>query len=449
MNRKRSPRNPRIIRLLLLVAGLIFVGVDASNAGEARRGDPESKGAEENRSKEDGKRMRWKFAGKGDEEYQAYRAEMNRRIDDWWKAFQRDEGKIVASFKKGNDWDLPRWMAEHLHTIDERIMWEYGPGLKGGHRLVITPESDRFLRPLVSTILERAPKIAGWEFYPYRLAEGFGEARGMLKARDLMPIEATKVRATTGKHHLVDLQFHSPDSSGPEDREALNSVFIASEVILGEEVLDTWIGRLTVAKKVAKEKDGEAWVGLDRMKAVVEEEIARIRDRLPDKSAGKLPDDTKWTRWNLKPRKEEDYSGQQDLFVGRSMLADMWTAAHSDCDFTSTRFTKFGELFCYVKIDGSVDLSGEKFADKAAIENSLDAALKASGMGAVVGGGTGLRYSYVDLALTDPEKGIRQVVDVLRKGNMVKRSWILFFDDIYSAEWVGIWDDSPPPPGME
>jgi hypothetical protein len=445
MNRNRSSRNPPIIRLLLLMASLIFVGMDASIAGEARRGVPESNGAEKNRSKEGGKGMRWKFGGKGDKEYQAYRAEMSRRIDDWWKAFARDEGKIVASFKKGSDWDLPRWMAEHLHAIDERIMWEYGPGLKGGHRLVITPESDRFLRPLVSTILERAPKIAGWEFYPYRLAEDFGEARAMLKARDLMPIDATKVRATPGKNHLVDLHFHSPDYAGPEDREALNSVFIASEVILGEEMLDTWIGRLTVTK----EKDGEAWVGLDRMKAVVEQEIARIRDRLPDKPAGKLPDDTKWTLWNLKPQKEEDYSEQEDLFVGRSMLPDMWTAAHSDCDFTSTRFTKFGELFCYVKLDGSVDLPGEKFPDKAAIEDALDRALKASGAGAVVGGGTGLRYSYVDLALTDPEKGIQQVVDVLRKGNVVKRTWILFFDDIYSAEWVGIWDDSPAPPGME
>ena len=75
--------------------------------------------------------------------------------------------------------------------------------------------------------------------------------------------------------------------------------------------------------------------------------------------------------------------------------------------------------------------------------------MKASGAGAVVGGGTGLRYSYVDLALTDPEKGLGQVVDVLRKGKIVKRAWILFFDDVYRAEWVGVWEDSPALPGME
>jgi hypothetical protein len=83
------------------------------------------------------------------------------------------------------------------------------------------------------------------------------------------------------------------------------------------------------------------------------------------------------------------------------------------------------------------------------MEDALDGALRASATGAVVGGRTGLRYSYVDLALTDTEKGIQQVVEVLRKGNVVKRTWILFFDDIYRHEWVGIWDDSPAPPGLE
>jgi hypothetical protein len=51
-----------------------------------------------------------------------------------------------------------------------------------------------------------------------------------------------------------------------------------------------------------------------------------------------------------------------------------------------------------------------------------------------------------DEALADPEKGIRQVVEVLRKGNIAKRTWILFHDDIYAGEWIGVWEDTPPPP---
>jgi hypothetical protein len=63
-------------------------------------------------------------------------------------------------------------MVDTLQAIHPSLMWEYGSAMRQpGHRLVITPESRRFLRPMVRTILERAPKIAGWEFYPYRLAE--------------------------------------------------------------------------------------------------------------------------------------------------------------------------------------------------------------------------------------------------------------------------------------
>jgi hypothetical protein len=67
-------------------------------------------------------------------------------------------------------------------------------------------------------------------------------------------------------------------------------------------------------------------------------------------------------------------------------------------------------------------------------------------LGVVIGGGTGIRHSYVDLALTDVERGVAATRAALRKGGLPKRSWILFFDDALAAEWIGIHDDTPPPP---
>ena len=131
----------------------------------------------------------------------------------------------------------------------------------------------------------------------------------------------------------------------------------------------------------------------------------------------------------------------------KSTVPDMWTAAHADPEsFFSERFTSFGELFCYVKLDGSEGLDEEKFADKAEIEDALDGALRAHACGAFIGGGTGLKYSYVDLALSDTERGIDVVREVLRAGNVPKRSWIQFFDAHLAAEWIGIYPDSPQPP---
>jgi len=53
---------------------------------------------------------------------------------------------------------------------------------------------------------------------------------------------------------------------------------------------------------------------------------------------------------------------------------------------------------------------------------------------------------YFDLALLDAERGIDILREVLRGGNIHRRSWILFFDDSLAEEWIGIWPDSPEPP---
>ena len=72
--------------------------------------------------------------------------------------------------------------------------------------------------------------------------------------------------------------------------------------------------------------------------------------------------------------------------------------------------------------------------------------LRPARAGCVIGGGTGLRYSYIDLALTDVRRGSDLVRQRLRAGNVPKRSWLLFHDCEWAREWVGVWDDTPRPP---
>lgn len=390
-------------------------------------------------------RVPWQFVFQSHVEDTEYRTRKIRAIDAWWGAFRAKTGDLDAYFNGSKKWDLGQWMEDHLQAIDERIMWEFGPGLHGGHRLVITPEVNRELRPLVDTILERAPALQGWEFYGYRLAESVAQAERMLEARGLISLAKAHALVALGKHNRVDLTFYSPDFKGSKDQDALNAAFVATEVLLGEQVLDTWVGAVSVEKSTEL---APGVIALADVRETVDGYVSRLKADLPDKPAWQLPEDTHWTMWELKPQKSENYPQQLDLFVGKSMYPDMWVAAHSGVIFHSERFSKHGELFCYVKIDGSVDLTGEKFQDKAQIEDAIDASLKEAKAGAVVGGGTGLRYSYIDLALADPEKGIRHVINVLREGNISKPAWILFFDDIYSYEWIGVWDDSPAPPGI-
>ena len=42
-------------------------------------------------------------------------------------------------------------------------------------------------------------------------------------------------------------------------------------------------------------------------------------------------------------------------------------------------------------------------------------------------------------------RGIEAIRDRLRSGRIPLRTWILFFDDDLAAEWVGVYEETPPP----
>ncbi len=228
-------------------------------------------------------------------------------------------------------------MERELNTISQDLMWEYGPAVSGnGHRLVITPEAKMHLRPMVQTLIERARKLPGWEFYSYRLAEDAKMAEQTVSARAGGDISGTLAKAMIGQHN-----------------------------------------RISVA------------IGTNE---------------------------------------------------GR------WRAFHQDNRFYSERYSRHGEIFCYLKLDGSGGLDEEKFPDRASIEDALNETLIPKCVGCVIGGGTGLLYSYIDLALADVDAAVPLILSRLRAGNINRRTWLLFFDACLGDEWIGVYDDSPVPP---
>ena len=187
---------------------------------------------------------------------------------------------------------------------------------------------------------------------------------------------------------------------------------------------------------------------LDRLKGTVDAAVESIRDQLPPSPHYEWVEAAEWTLWKLKPEPSDDFAGQADLFVGKSPNPAMWMAAHSKRPFFSGRFSRCEETFCYLKVDGAEGLDDSRFADKSEIEDALDEALVPRGLGCQIGGGLGLRYAYVDLALTNVPEAIIAIRERLQAGGVPKRSWILFFDSDLANEWVGIYDDTPELPGV-
>jgi len=407
--------------------------------------------------------MRWTFIDPTNRAEQTERAAAVAKIDSWWNEFQKERSEIAAAFtrdRKGRFRDsgaLADWMHKHLGAIEPNLMWEFGPAVKAdGHRLVITPESRRYLRPLVKTILKRAPQLQGWEFYPYRLPESVEATHQTVETRAGLNSEDFQVRLSRGEFNRVDVFYYSPKLADADDQAAVYAAFVATETLLGEERLDKWVGTIEIKplKKSSglgalfgrSDDDTKHLIPLDRMKETFDAVVQSIRDQLPAQPHMSWDmEDTEFSALEMKPAEQPFYPERSDLIVAITSNLPLWQAALR-VPFRSERFSRCGETFCYLKVDGSEGLDGCEFDDREAIDNAIDAVLKPASLGCVFGGGTGMVHSYSDLALVDLPRGIQAIRKRLRAGKLPKRSWIQFFDDEYATEWVGIYDDTPPPP---
>src|SRR5688500_16190661 len=193
--------------------------------------------------------MRWLFSDPNNAHESRQRQQVLGRVDQWWRSFTSHQAAIAASFHQRRcQFDVAQWMQDNLQAIDDRLCWEFGPATSGaGHRLIITPECEHWLRPLVRTILQRAPAIDGWEFYPYRLPEDAPQAIATVEGRVGADISGALVEARIGECRKVDLCFHFPRELAAADQEARCAAFVAAESLVGEETLDHWIGCIDVA----------------------------------------------------------------------------------------------------------------------------------------------------------------------------------------------------------
>jgi hypothetical protein len=394
--------------------------------------------------------MRWLFCDPNNPREWRQRQQVLDKVDDWWRAFSRQHTAICESFRqRQSSLDVPRWMQQHLQAIDDRLCWEFGPATSGnGHRLVITPESEHWLRPVVRTILERAPQLGDWEFYPYRLPEDAETAIATVEGRVGLDITGAVVEARIGECRKVDLCFHFPPETAAEDQEARCAAFVATESLVGEELLDHWIGCIELgAPAVRKAKPDCRLLSLDRVRPTVDALIGSVVEQLPAEPTWKYIEEANWSGVELHPEEgQTEYCARDDLFVAISGRLDVFEASHGGGIFASGCHSRCGETFCYLKIDGAKGLAESQFADRAEIEEALNAALRQDELGCCFGGGTGLRYSYVDLALTNLPRSIDVLRRILLAGGIPQRTWLQFFDDELAHEWVGIHASAPEPP---
>jgi hypothetical protein len=391
--------------------------------------------------------MRWLFYDSKNSSEARYHEETLDSIASWWTAFWGRRDDLAARLAGERRWDIPSWVRRNLKPIDLNLKWELAPGDDGRNRFTITPESRRELRPLVDEILLRAPIAPGWEFASSRAAASVETALGMVKQRVDLDLSRARVLVTAGEFRgvclAIDLGLDEPCSR----EDGLTAAFLASEYLVGEELLDRWIERLAIENGLTSAHSVPLAEMHDRVQALVDalkeqrprESFAERQEpqssvvlRMPESHIRKLEE---------RARGEEDFPRRTDILVATTPDPSLWNCAHSGRRFYSERYSRHGELFCYLKVD-----TAEGVLDTASVSTLLDESLRRAGLGCVIGSGEGQRYVYVDLALNAMRKGVQCMREALADADLPQRSWIQFFDSTLRGEWVGIYDNTPAPP---
>ncbi|MFT7642765.1 MAG: hypothetical protein ACI9G1_004523 [Pirellulaceae bacterium] len=402
--------------------------------------------------------MRWLYSDPTVETEVRFRQEKLAQIDAWWAAFQANENRLSDLFAGRDQWDLADWMTRHLGAIDERLMWEFGPAVSGGgHRLVITPEAHRFLRPLLNTLIEKAPALDGWEFFSYRIpCQNIGDVASVLDAKSGANVDEFSATATIGEFGKIDLVFYCQRfHDQPDHEDDIADALIATESTLGERTLDVWIGELHtsdgdkpsfIARLLgAVEGPPKDAVPLPQLKGCVDSLIAELAARCSELPLFRTLEEREWGTIRLQPPELDQHFGRTDLLLCVSGALDIWNVAHSSFIFDSSCFSNHGEIFCYLKIATPEGPTQENGQVRARIEDELTEMLVEKSLGCSIGGGAGDAHAYVDLALLDVERAIPPIRELLLRHGVDRSSWLLFFDDHLAEEWIGIYEDTPEP----
>jgi|LNFM01.1.fsa_nt_gb hypothetical protein len=175
-------------------------------------------------------------------------------IEQFWVWWATVSDEIARSFRaKGLSQELIRAIADHVAAIDDRLDWEFGPGVEAEHHFCLSGKGDPALRVIAERWLRAAPKPDGtWEFYASRQ----GNPRGGLKLEiNGFSIELDQmsfgIQEDEGRERLHVKVFHPLFSKISDEQLATRIAFIALDNTLGEDDVERWIGAIELGEGIA------------------------------------------------------------------------------------------------------------------------------------------------------------------------------------------------------
>jgi hypothetical protein len=265
-----------------------------------------------------------------------------------------------------------------------------------------------------------------------------------------LQLDNARARSGFGRGHLLDIVLYVPGGKGtPDETDAAEELV---RLLLGEELFERWVGRvsatptvrggaLTVLNTNAEERSA---LPIASLPETIRAAIAGLKQGLAALPDLRAADSDDWVLFELEPEPAADFAAQDDLVVCSTRVPELKKCFLRGEPFFSGRFSNSNALYAYLKYDSAEATTEARLAERARFEAAFSRTVRAE-QAALVGLGLGVRYSYLDLAVTDADCIREHLLPALRAAKIAQRAWFLFCDSELEREHIGLYPDSPEP----
>ncbi len=402
--------------------------------------------------------MRVRFFVPDDEQETARYLALVRQIDDFWKEFRATAPQLEAGSGDGFANSLRAW----LGRIEPGLGLELSLEADGTRRCHVLPVEGEQLLPLAELFVERAPERLPWEFSVRRPSLPLRRCLEIVRRDFARDLSSARARVGVGRGHALEVVIGSDQFQGAEDEAALDAANALVARLLGDELFDAWVQQVSVVPQpkpsplaVVGQQSNRLSLAISELQPALLAAIQGVVRGLPDVACHTHCERADWVLFELgdDERPSDGEAGEDlarpaplaDLLMAATMCPEMLRCHLSEGLFASERFSRFGEVFCYLKLELPQQEMQGRVEERVRLEQLIDRTLVPGQLGCVAGSGVGSQYVYIVLALVHLEAATERIIKKLRQEGIGHNSWLLYCDSAWRDEWTGIWPQTPSP----
>jgi hypothetical protein len=166
-------------------------------------------------------------------------------IQKFWLWFSEHRSEFARLLDSREASRLAKLINTKLELLYPDLQWEMGPGINKEFQFVISPGGKLDLRPMIRNIIDLAPQLPDWEFYPSRQACPTRLSITLPESRQSINAEHwtcdMRLNPISGK---IDVVLFDASLAGMEPKSQLRIGLLILDSLLGEDLIEDWLGEV-------------------------------------------------------------------------------------------------------------------------------------------------------------------------------------------------------------